>query len=380
VPSTPTPIAIVLTSFDPGGTEHQMTELARRIDGSRFQVHVVCLRDEGALRSRIVDAEIPITQFPLRTFASAAALQQALRFARWCSSRRIALVQACDFYANVFALPGAWLARVPVRIGSRRDVMMPERTRAQVRLQAAAYRCAHRVVANSAAAAEQLRHEGLSAPTILTIANGLDLERATRTRDDTKPVVRTVANLRPGKGHEVLIDAAAEVARRVPNVTFGIVGDGERRAELVRYVEARGLGRIVRFEGHQVNVKQILADTDVFAFASFMEASPNAVLEAMAAGVPVVASNVGGIPEVIIDGHSGLLVPAGDAPQLAAAIVRLLSDPALAARLAAAARATVEARFGFDRMVDEFEMLYGEELAKRSSRPLVALTARSSDG
>jgi glycosyltransferase involved in cell wall biosynthesis len=377
VPESPIPVALVLTSFEPGGTEHQMTELARRLDPAQFAVHLACLRDQGAFRARIVTAGLPITEFRLPTFASLTAVRQLMRFASWCRHRRIRLVHACDFYANILALPAAYVGRVPVRIGSRRDVMMPERSRAQARLQTVAYRCAHRVIANSAAAAAQLRIEGVAARKIVTIANGLDLERGSRTRIDNGPVVRTIANLRPGKGHEILIEAAAEVRRRCPQVTFGFVGDGSRRAELEHLVDSRGLTDVIRFEGHQSNVKDVLANTDVFAFPSFMEASPNAVLEAMAASVPVVACNVGGIPEVVKDGQNGLLVPPRDAQQLADAILRLLSDVPLATRLGQGGRATVEASFGFDRMVREFEALYRDELAKRSPRPLVAVPASS---
>ena len=214
---------------------------------------------------------------------------------------------------------------------------------------------------------------------IVTIANGLDLKRAPRTRTGGSPLVTTVANLRPGKGHEILIDAAAEVARRIPGVTFGLIGDGSRRAELEHYAASRGLSGVVRFEGHRSNVKEILANSDVFAFPSFMEASPNAVMEAMAAGIPVVATNVGGIPEVIVHGESGLLVPPADSRSLAEALVRVLSDSSMATRLGAAGRATVESRFGFERMVGEFEALYREQLAKRSSRADYAW-ATSSDG
>jgi glycosyltransferase involved in cell wall biosynthesis len=371
VPGPPIPLALVLTSFDPGGTEHQMTELARRIDPAKFDVHVACLKDQGALRARVAD-RFTIAEFPLRSFVSADAERQLLRFAAWCRRSRIQIVHACDFYSNVLALPGAWLARVPVRLGSRRDVMMPERSRAQAWLQTFSYRFAHRVVANSSAAAEQLRAEAVAAGKILRIANGLDLDQTPRMRTNPGPVVRTVANLRPGKGHEILIDAAVEVARRYPDVTFSIVGDGSRRAELERYADAGGVGHVIRFEGHRSDVGELLASSDVFAFPSFMEASPNAVLEAMAAALPIVATNVGGIPEVISDGQSGLLVPPGDAHSLAAAIIELLGDRSKASRLGAAARAIVEARFGFDRMVGDFEALYCEELSRRATGAMQA--------
>ena len=154
---TRVPILIVLNTFEPGGTEHQMTELICRLNRRRFAVSVACFGNRGALRARLEAADVPITEFPLRGLVTANAARQMLKFARLCRSDRIRLVHACDFYANVFALPAAALARVPVRIGSRRDVSIPERSANQQRAQRWSYRLAHRVVANSAAAAAQTK-------------------------------------------------------------------------------------------------------------------------------------------------------------------------------------------------------------------------------
>ena len=345
-----------------------MTELISRLDRNVFDVHAACIVDRGALRPRVADAGVPITEFPMRGFTKPGTAVQMLRFARWCRSRRIQIVHACDFYANVFALPPAACARVPVRIGSRRDVFIPERSAAHEALQRLAYSFAHRIVVNSQAAAKRLRDEGVRAGKIAHIANGLDLARYAPVRAALgNRVVTTVANLRPGKGHEVLLDAAARVVAGHPSVRFQIVGDGPRREELVRRAEALGLSGKVTFLGHSDDVPAILRESDVFAFPSFMEASPNAVLEAMAAGLPVVASNVGGIPEVVTNGENGLLVPPGEAEALASGILRVLGDPALGAALGEAARRTAAAHFSFDRMVGEFDRLYRSELSARST-------------
>jgi len=124
--SLPVPIAVVLTSFEPGGTERQMTELIRRLDPQRFRVHVACFRKTGAWLERVETAAVEIQPFTLRSFKSPASLSTLRDFAKWLRLRDIALVQACDLYANVFALPGAALAGVPVRIGARRELAPPE--------------------------------------------------------------------------------------------------------------------------------------------------------------------------------------------------------------------------------------------------------------
>jgi hypothetical protein len=159
VQRAPLPIGIVLTSFDPGGTERQMTELISRLDRQRFALHVACFRRQGLWLPKVERAALEVAEFPLRGFASPGTPRQLIRFAQWCRARRLAVVHTCDFYANVFGLTGAALARVPVRIGSRRDLVLPGRTEAQHRVQRLAYRTAHHVVANSRAAAAQVARE-----------------------------------------------------------------------------------------------------------------------------------------------------------------------------------------------------------------------------
>jgi len=357
-PNVRLPVGIVLNSFEPGGTERQMTELICRLDRRAFDVQVACLSRRGALHDRVA-AAATVTEFPIRGLLSHGTAMQAARFAGWCRTHAIRVVHACDFYANVFALPSAAAARVPVRIGSRRDLFIPERTAAQQTLQRLSYRFAHRIVANSQAAASQLKLEGVPGSRICHIANGLDLKAYASRPSFTGPLtVTTVAHLRPGKGIDVLLEAAAVLLRRVPNVTFRIAGDGSLRQELEGRSGSLGVTGRVQFLGHATDVPALLRTSSIFAFPSLMEASPNAVIEAMAAGLAVVASNVGGIPEVVRHEYNGLLVPPSDAGALAAALERLITHPGLAERLGDEARETVARRFSFERMVSEFEQLY----------------------
>jgi glycosyltransferase involved in cell wall biosynthesis len=378
----PVPIALVLNSFDAGGTEHQMTELICRLDRRLFDVHVACLSGRGVLRARLEAASITPTEFPLRSLRSVDTLRQLLRFVRWCRDRHVRLVHACDFYANVFALPAATMARVPVRVGSRRDVSLPERSPGQQLLQRLSSQLAHRVIANSTAAAERLIEEGVQPWRVVTIANGLDFERFAVRKPGPAPrgprIVTTVANLRPGKGHDVLLKAAARLVRRVPDIRFRFVGDGPRRRDLERQAAALRISSHVEFLGHRTDVPELLRGSDIFVLPSLMEASPNALIEAMAAGVPIVATRVGGIPEAIEHERSGILVPPGDDRALAAGIARLMKRPQIASRLADAARQSAESRFSFDRMVSEFEQLYFDELAARVAPE--ALTWAASSG
>jgi glycosyltransferase involved in cell wall biosynthesis len=361
------PIAVVLTSFEPGGTERQMTELIRRLDPRRFRVHVGCFRREGAWLSRVRESAVEIAEFRLRSFKSPASVQTLREFAAWLRGRDIALVQACDLYANIFALPGAALAQVPVRIGARRELAPPDKTRAHLDAQRLAYRAAHRVVTNSTAGAHVLRDEGVDTAKIAVIPNGIDLSRFRQPAPRaTRRVVATVANLRPEKGHDVLLRAAALVRRQVPDVRFRIIGDGVLRQSLPQLASTLGVSDIVEFLGHREDVPALLAESDVFAFPSHTEAFPNGLIEGMAAGLPVVSTAVGGMLELVESRRNGLLVPPGDEHALAAALIELMRDEPLATRLAAEARRTIEARYSFDRMVSTFTDLYLSELGARA--------------
>src|SRR5262245_1018989 len=230
-----------------------MTELIRRLDRSRFDVKVACFHREGAWLPRAEEAA-PVTAFPIHGFARPATIAQAAAFARWCRRHRIQIVQTCDLYANVFALPAAALAGVPVRIGSRRE-LNPDKTPAQIALQRQAYRCAHAVVANSRAAAKQLEDEGVPADRIVVIPNGVTVERFSPI-----PGVRrvrtfvTVANLRREKAHEVLLQAVARLAPAHPDLRFLIAGDGPRALELRALARTLGIEAMVEFLGHVEDV------------------------------------------------------------------------------------------------------------------------------
>jgi L-malate glycosyltransferase len=355
------PVAVFLTRFEPGGTERQMTELIRRLDPNRFTVHVACFHREGAWLPRIAERAASITEFPIDGFARARTLAQLAAFARWCRREQIAVVQTCDLYANIFGLPGARLAGVPVRIGSRRE-LNPDKSAGQIRLQRLAYRSATKVVANSSAARTVLEQEGVARESIAVIPNGVDAasfpKRSHETATRPARTIITVANLRPEKSHETLIAAVALLAADLPGLQLQIVGDGPRRETLEANVRAAGLDRRVSFLGHREDIPELLAQADVFVLPSQSEAFPNGAIEAMAAGLPVIASAVGGLLDLIEHGDTGLLVQPGDAAALAHALRRVLTDRPLAARLGNAARAEVNKRYSFERMVAAFEDLY----------------------
>jgi len=357
----------MMTSFEPGGTERQMVELVRRLDPSRWTVHIACFRRRGSWFPRAAEAARSVAEFPVSSLKRPSMLRQMWSFAEWCRAKRIALVHTADIYANIFGLPAAALASVPARIGNRRgQIQPPDTPPAQIAMQRAAYGFAHKVVANSRAAANRLIFERVPSRKIAVVPNGLDCDRVPpRPPRATLRKVVVVANLRPEKGHDVLIDAAVDVLRRFPDARFEIVGGGPDLAPLLARAEARRVLHAFTFLGQRDDVAARLAAADIFVLPSRSEAFPNAVLEAMAAGLPIVASRVGGLCELIEEGTTGLLVPPGDPQPLADRMCRLIADPPHAARMGSAARTAVHARYSFERMVESFESIYLTELTRR---------------
>ncbi len=232
-----------------------------------------------------------------------------------------------------------------------------------------------RIVTTGEALRDRLvRDNGLDPARVDSIPTGIDVARfGAIPRDEARRtlglpadarIVGIVATLRSWKGHRHLVDAFARLddARAL----LVIVGDGPQREALGRHVAALGLGPRVRFAGQQRDVASWLAALDVFALPSTAnEGVPQALLQAMFAGVPCVTTAVGAIPEIARDGDTALVVPAGDAAALADAIGRLLADPSLRARLATAARAFVLPRFGLDTMLDRMEAAFRRAIEGR---------------
>jgi glycosyltransferase involved in cell wall biosynthesis len=342
-----------------------MIELACRLDPSRWHVHVACFRATGAWSDRAASSGAAITTFPVSSLRRPAVFHHVRTFVRWCREHRIAVVHTGQLYPNIFGLPAAAMARVPVRISNRRN-LSAGKTLVQRAAQRVAQRFAHRIVANSEAAAARVRAEGVPAQRVAVIRNGIDTNGFTPvTHGGPRRRIVTIGNLRAVKGHDVLIDAAPLVLRHFPDATFRIVGGGPLLDGLRARAKDRGVDGSLTFAGHRDDVAAQLAASDIFVLASRSESLPNAVVEAMAAGLPVIASAVGGVREILDDGRTGLLVAPDDAAALADRICRLMAAPAVAQSLGNAARAEVAARYSFPVMVAAFEGVYRAELQAR---------------
>ncbi len=369
-------ILFVVSSLDLGGTEMQMTQLAERLRRNGHSVTVVSLRSPqcGELVGRLRQSEIPVFVFPKEGFLiSVRGVGEVLRLARFVRSHAFEVVHSHDLWGNLLAVPAARLARVPVILSSQRDLAhMFWYTAFRCKILSAIHRLSTGVLANSSAVKDMLVHRfRVPAERVHVLRNGVDLEQFALAKGD-RPAslpgvdaktrcIAVVANMYTTvKGHRELTDAARIVCREIPQVKFVLVGDGEERSKIEERASEAGVRDHFMFLGRRKDVPEILACCELFVLPSRAEGFPNVILEAMAAGLPVVATRVGGTPEIVEDGINGLLVPPQDPHSLAAAILRVMKDPGFAKSLGHSGQQRVRTDFSFDRLVAETEQLYSD--------------------
>ena len=372
-----------VTLFGIGGTEKQVVNLAARIDRSVFDLSFGCLSRWGELIGEVEQGQgLTVAEYPLRSFYELNAIRQQWRFAKALRRDRIQIMQSYNFYGNVFSIPAAKLAGVPCVIASIRDLGIFLRP-TQLRAQKLICRLADKIVVNASAIRDWLVADGYPEGKIVVIRNGVDITRYGARSEGAAlrqefglpskaPLVVVLARLNPKKGIECFLEAAARIRRQCPDACFLAVGEAYGRGDgkfkvdpvyrqkLLDRVQELGLGECFRFTGMREDVPQILAAAAVSVLPSYSEGVSNTLLESMAAGVPVVATRVGGTPEVIDDGQHGLLVPPGDARAIADSVCAVLKSPFLAARLPAQARERVVREFSFDVVVRRTQDLYLE--------------------
>jgi glycosyltransferase involved in cell wall biosynthesis len=367
---TPRHVLHLVTALGVGGTELQLVELLRLLRGTRWRSRLASLRPpEGLLAEvRALGIAPEIVPLPGSLWSPAAPLAIA-RLAWRLRRERVALLHCHDLYAILVGLPAARLAGTPV-IAARRD-LGHHLGRVHRLALARALGLATAVLTNSEAVATSIvASEVVSRARIAVVPNCIDLDRFdARAREAAAPlpeeaararVVLTVANLSyAAKGHDDLLEAAALARAAVPDLRFLVAGDGPREGELRRRARDLGLEGVVLFLGRRGDVPALLARADVVCHPARSEGMPNAVIEAMAAARPIVATTAGGTPELIRDGVHGLLVPPSSPRALAAALRVALSEPARMRRLGEAARRRVARELSPARLGERIDALYG---------------------
>jgi glycosyltransferase involved in cell wall biosynthesis len=360
-------IFLMANTLERGGTERQFVTLAGALKEGVFEVGLGCLARRGEFLENVPDIlefSPAGSLFKLRSFRTRAAL------ARHLHKQKILVAHAFDFYANLMLIPAAGLARVPAVIGSHRQ-LGDLQTPMQFRVQNMMFRLCDRVVCNSRAAAARLCEGGLSAGKTVVIPNALpddafvDVPPMLPVSPETIRIGMIARMNHPLKNHRIFLRVAARLAERFRHVEFVLVGDGPLRRELEAFAAQLGLGNRVRFLGDQPRMSAVLASLHVTMLPSSSESLSNAILESMAAGVPVVATNVGGNPELIQDGETGFLVSLAD-DAFVEALKRLLADPELRRTYGQRARLHVSRHHRIDAIRHSYEQLYQSLLGEKN--------------
>jgi L-malate glycosyltransferase len=362
----------LLNSFELGGTERQAVELLKRLDQTRYDVRLGVIQRKGPLHDEVAAHYPRLLEFPLNSLYNAQALRQMRRLRAWLLDEQIDILHAHDFYAG-------WLGTLAAQFTSVKLIACQRHLRLSDRWVHAAgrriiNRLAHRVVVNAELIRSYVLETGTArADKLVVIRNGLTFQAEPATRAAVRAallaelqlptdalLIGNVANLRPVKGHRYLLQAAATVVRQFPKAHFVLVGTGELHAGLQIQAAELGIRANVHLLGQRPNAAQLAQAFDLAVLASLHEGLPNTVMEAMAAGVPVVATAVGGVLEMITDGETGYLAPAADAARLAEKLLQALADETGRAQIAARGHAFVLEQFSMQRMVAATERLYDE--------------------
>lgn len=377
----------MIDNFWAAGSERQAAQLTRSlIENSRYDVFMACMKAEGNLGKELYEiglTEIPA--FPLKNFYHPTTAAQLHRFARLLRKLRIDIVHTHDLYTNIFGMTGAWLARVPVRIASRRDTTGC-RTPSQEIIERQVYKLSHSIVVNADMVRKHLISEGHQEEKIETIYNSFMPERV-RPRHNREEIfnllelptksglqfVTIVANMnKPVKDHVSFLRAAQQVRREIPGARFALAGDGQLKENLRGFASELGLEQDAFFLGRCEHIAELLSISNVCVLSSLAEGFSNSILEYMGAERPVVATRVGGAAEAIIEGETGFLVPPAQPDVLAARIIDLLRDPDRADRMGRRGRQIVEQKFTPQAQLDRTEQLYDRLLNRAGSEALQA--------
>lgn len=360
-------VAHIALQLETGGLERLLIEHARHARRDEFELRFIALGQRGPVAD-----EIEALGWPVITLGAPPGLRPSLvlRLARALKRHGVDVVHTHNTKPLLYGGPAARLAGLPKVVHTRHG-QRHGATRVHDVMFGLASRCAHRMVCVSQDAARCCRDEGVAPGLIDTIHNGVDTRRFPFHGPALGGPALYVGRLSPEKDLETLLKAGAAVSRRDPSFRLVIAGEGPCKASLESFAGELGIREHVRFLGAVSSVPALLRTAGVFVLSSLSEGLPVTVLEAMATGLPVVATAVGGTPEAVEHGMSGLLVAKGDDAALAGALEKVMNDSDRAREMGKAGRRRVEAEFSAGVMVHRYEALY-RELAPAPQKRMAA--------
>jgi glycosyltransferase involved in cell wall biosynthesis len=358
-----------------GGTERQLLTLLERLDRARFEPYLAFLRSNPELAAMAFPCPVSVLEY--RSFKGWEVIRAGRRCVSLCHQKGIRVMHT--FFRDATKLGAVWARTggVPVVVGSRRSLGYVNRPGDSTVLRILAPLTTHIVANSEAAARTAIASEHLDPARVSVIANGLEPSLYSPIQEPRRRsiqerwgvpeghlVVGAVANLRPIKNNRFLVDAAARLSSRFPDVSFVILGEGSERTELEVRIRERGLEGRFFLPGFSTRVPEDVQAFDIAVLCSDSESSPNSVIEYLASGKPTLATSVGGTPEIVISEDIGCLYAPGDAPRFDALLSALIEGHDLRSRLSRSARAYALERFSMERMVREHETLYTTLLAR----------------
>lgn len=364
----------LIGSFHLGGSERQAVQLTRLlVENDSHKIFLAAMTGEGILRveaERLGFTEIP--EFPLTSFYDANFIKQLKNAAQFMRENEIEIVQTHDFYTNVFGMCAGTLARVPVKIAAKRETG-GMRSKAQIFMERQAFRLSDVIAANSEAVKEYLIAGNVPAEKINVIYNGLDLEKFTNITKSRREIceqlnlpagenvkfVTLVANLRHAvKNQKMFLRAAAKVVQMHPDAHFVLAGEGELKDEFAQFAKDMNIAENVHFIGRCDNVPELLSISEICVLTSIAEGFSNSILEYMAAGKAVVATDVGGAAEAIIEGETGYLVQSDHDRILAKHLNELLDNEEKSKSFGKKGREVAESKFSLETQLSKTLELY----------------------
>ncbi len=359
-----TRVVLLIPTMDRGGAEKQLCLLAENLPRDRFDVHVMLLTRDGPRSERLRAAEIPVTLIGKRFKADPSAL---MRLRRELVRLQPDVVHTWLFAANSFGRAAARLAGIPRILASERCVD-PWKTDAHFFVDRQMARFTEAISTNSSGVRDFYAEHGIDAGLFRIIPNGIEPREATTIERDEafrrlqvpsdRKLILAVGRLWPQKHYRDLIWAGELLATLREDTTLVIIGDGPQAGELLRHRDAVTVPEHVRFAGNRNDVAELLPHADAFWIGSEYEGQSNSVIEAMQAGLPVVASDIPGNRDLVIHDQTGLLVKLGDTADFARQTNRLLEDQAESLRLGVAARQRIATDFTVESMVQGHIELY----------------------
>lgn len=364
-----TRIAFCITDLDAGGAERALVQIVTRLDRSRWEPFVFCLSGEGELTEVLRQAGVAVVCLGAQ---KGHGLSVAWRLSRRLVKLQPAILQTFLYHANIVGRLAGTAARVPVIVSG---IRVAEK-RGQLRLwvdRATDWMVSRHVCVSQDVAAFSAARGGLSVSKIRVIPNGVDAASLAQAApaDLSQFGIPTggrtalfVGRLDPQKGPFILLAAVRDLLPRHADLHLLLVGDGPLRDCLHAWVAKEGVSSRIHFAGRRNDVPSLLRAAELFVLPSLWEGLPNVVLEAMAAGVPVIASRVEGISDLLVDEHTGRVVPTNSASDLSEAIDELLADPQHARQMANSAQHYVNKEFAWEKVIEKYGALYTELLAE----------------